>query len=143
MFIYFAAPFIKSRYKVLLWLDAIALAAYSIAGAHKGMLLIGSETISILMGVFTGVLDGIIRDILAREISILLKREIYVAASAAGASVFFGLLGLGFISVVSALAAFICAVIIRGGTIMFGWRLPAYRSSPGRDPEEMMKYIGR
>lgn len=66
-----------------------------------------------------------------------------MAASAAGASVFFGLLGLGFISVVSALAAFICAVIIRGGTIIFGWRLPAYRSSPGSDPEEIMKYIGR
>ena len=139
LFIYFAAPFVESRYKVLLWLDAIALAAYSIFGAQKGMLLTGSETISIVMGVFTGVLGGIIRDILARERPILLKREIYVAASAAGACVFLGLQGLGFISVVSALAGFICVLIIRGGTIMFGWRLPAYRSLPGRDPEEIMK----
>lgn len=138
-FVYFAAPFLESRYKALLWLDAVALAAYSIFGAHKGMILTGSATISIIMGVFTGVLGGIIRDILAREKSILLKREIYVAASATGASLFLGLHILEFKPVVAAIAGFICVLSIRGGTILFGWRLPAYRSSPGRDPEDFIK----
>lgn len=33
--VYFPAPSVESRYKLLPWLDAVALAAYGVFGAHK------------------------------------------------------------------------------------------------------------
>ncbi|MEO8530187.1 MAG: TRIC cation channel family protein, partial [Deltaproteobacteria bacterium] len=42
--VYFAAHLIESRYKLLLWLDAIGLAAYGVFGAYKGLSVTGSPT---------------------------------------------------------------------------------------------------
>lgn len=137
LFIYLAAPFVESRYKILLWLDAVALAAYAVFGAHKGMVVTDSATIGVVMGMMTGALGGIIRDILAREESVLLRREIYIAACAMGAVTYVALSGLGLVPWGAAVAGFICAFVIRGGTLKYGWRLPAYRSSPGRAPKDI------
>lgn len=45
--------------------------------------------------------------------------------------------GLEYSAWISATAGFVFAFIIRGGTIKYGWRLPAYRSTPGRDPKDL------
>jgi len=135
--IYITAPFVESRYKILLWLDAVALAAYGVFGAHKGLMVTGSATIGIVMGMLTGTLGGIIRDILAREASVLLRREIYIAACAIGAAIYVALNKAGFEPWAAAAVGYVMAFGIRGGTIKFGWRLPVYRSTPGRDPEDI------
>ena len=79
------------------------------------------------MGVLTACAGGIIRDMLAGELSILMRPELYVTAAAlsAGILVLFALLGLsGWIAVlVAALAGF----ALRGLAIARGWSLPAYR----------------
>jgi len=93
--VYFTAHLIESRYRLLLWLDAVALAAYGIFGAHKGLLVTGSPTVAVVMGVLTGTLGGIIRDVLAREPSVLLRKEVYVAAVLAGGVAFVALKGPG------------------------------------------------
>ena len=135
--IYFTAPFVESRYKVLLWLDALAMASYSVYGAYKGLSLTGSAAVAIVMGMFTAALGGIIRDIIAREPSVLLRREIYIAACAVGAAIYVVAEGLEYSTWISATAGFVFSFIIRGGTIKYGWRLPAYRSAPGRDPKDL------
>src|SRR5918994_3336799 len=40
--IFFTAHFVESRYRLLLWLDAVGLAAYSVIGAAKGLGITGS-----------------------------------------------------------------------------------------------------
>ncbi len=39
IFVYFTAHMVESRYRVLLWLDAIGMAAYTVIGAAKGLAL--------------------------------------------------------------------------------------------------------
>lgn len=39
IFVYFTAHMVESRYRVLLWLDAIGMAAYTVLGAAKGLAL--------------------------------------------------------------------------------------------------------
>jgi uncharacterized membrane protein YeiH len=135
MAVYVAAHLLESRYRWLLWLDAVALAAYGVFGAYKGLLVTGSPVVAIVMGMLTGTLGGILRDVLANEPSVLLRREIYVTAALVGALAFVLMQGAGMTEMLSAGVGFFVAVGIRGSALAFGWTLPTYRSRPGRDPE--------
>lgn len=131
--IYFTAHLLESRYRWLLWFDAIGLAAYCVIGADKGLTVTGSATVAVVMGMLTGTFGGILRDVLANEPSVLLRREVYVTAALLGALAFVAAeaAGLGLIS--SAGLGFAVASVIRGSALAFGWTLPTYRSRPGRD----------
>lgn len=132
--VYFTAHLLESRYRWLLWLDALALAAYGIFGAHKGLMLTGSPTVAVVMGMFTGTLGGILRDVLAGEPTVLMRKEIYVSAAMAGAVSFVLADAAGLSIPLSAGIGFLVAFGVRGGALAFGWNLPTYRSRPGREP---------
>ncbi len=135
--VFFTAHRVESRYRLLLWLDAVGLAAFAVMGAAKGLAVTGSLVIAIIMGVLTATFGGILRDILAGEPSVLLRPEVYVTAALAGAGVY----TLGDLAVlppiVCQLGGFIAALAVRGGAIRFGWRIPSYKSRPGRRPEDI------
>lgn len=135
--VHFTAPMIESRYRLLLWLDALGLAAFAVFGAYKGLLVTGSPVVAVVMGMMTGTLGGILRDVLAREPSVLMRPEVYVSSALAGGAVFVGAHGLGFWLPASAAAGFVTAFALRGGALAFGWSLPRYRSRPGRDPKDV------
>jgi uncharacterized membrane protein YeiH len=136
--VYFTAHLIESRYKLLLWLDAIGLAAYCVFGAYKGLIVTGSATVAIVTGVMTATFGGIVRDIASQEPSVLLRPEIYVTAALAGASTFTVLAILGLTMPLSAVLGALAAFAVRGGALWFGWTFPPYRSRPGRKPEDVM-----
>lgn len=112
--------------KVLDWADAIGLAAYSVLGTAKA-LSYGVEPVpAILMGVITGCVGGVIRDVLAGQPSILMRPELYVTAAALGAT----LCALGSLlalpqEVVWAVAA-LAAFALRGAALAWKIELPAY-----------------
>lgn len=132
--VFFTAHLVESRYKWLVWLDAIGLAAYAAMGAAKGLAATGSPTVAIVTGVMTATFGGILRDLLAEEPSVLLRPEIYVTAAMAGAAALTlaSLAGLGLW--LAASIAFIVAFAVRGGAILHGWTFPPYKARPGRDP---------
>lgn len=135
--VYFTAHLIESRYRLLLWLDAAALSAYGVFGAYKGLTVTGSATVAVVMGMMTGTLGGILRDVLAREPSVLMRQEIYVAAAMVGAVIFVTAHGAGVPLSLAAAAGFLLALIVRSGALFFGWTLPAYKSRPGRGPKDL------
>src|SRR5690606_17171383 len=65
--VYFSSHLMESRYKLLLWLDALGLAAYSVFGAWKGLVVTGSALVAVVMGMLTATLGGILRDQIAGE----------------------------------------------------------------------------
>jgi uncharacterized membrane protein YeiH len=136
IFVYFSAHLIEARYKVLLWLDAIGLAAYGVFGAYKGLLVTGSPTVAVVMGMFTGTLGGILRDVLTGQPSVLLRPEIYVTAAAAGAATFVTINALGGSITLAAATGFVVALAVRSGALLFGWTLPAYRSGAGSGSDD-------
>lgn len=138
-FVFFSAHRVEWRYRLLIWLDAIGLAAYSVLGAAKGMAATGSPTIAIVTGVMTGALGGVLRDVLANEPSVLLRPEIYITAALAGAAGFTAAHAAGQPLIVSASFGVVIAFALRGGAIHYGWMLPRYKSRPGRPPEEALK----
>jgi uncharacterized membrane protein YeiH len=135
--VFFSAHLVESRYKLLLWLDAVGLASYAAMGAAKGLTATGSPVIAVIMGVLTATFGGILRDLLAGEPSVLLRPEIYVTAALAGAVVFTLVTLSGASTLVAAALSFAAAFLVRGGALRYGWTFPAYRSRPGRSPEDI------
>jgi len=132
VFVFFVAPFVEYRYRLLLWADAIGISGYCVMGAARALDAGASPFGAVVMGVVTATFGGIIRDIVAGEPSVILRREIYVTATVAGATLFVLaiLFGVSFwpASVLGAISAF----VVRAGALIFGWTLPTYRSRPGR-----------
>lgn len=135
--VYFTSHLIESRYKLLLWLDAIGLAAYCVFGAWKGLAATDSVLVAIVMGMLTATFGGILRDLIANEPSVVMRKEIYVTAAMIGAVVFTALDLADLPLLMAAIPAFLVAFALRGGALWYGWSLPKYKSRPGRRPEDI------
>lgn len=141
--VFFTAHLMESRYRWILWLDAVALAAYGVFGAYKGLAVTGSPVVAMVMGMMTSVLGGILRDVVAGEPSVLMRKEIYVTAALAGAAAFVLADAAGLARPVAVTLGFAAAFAVRAGALAFGWTLPSYRSLPGREPEASLERVRR
>lgn len=120
------------RFKALLWLDALGLAAYAVVGAAKALTFGAPPVAAAVMGAITATVGGVIRDVLAGQPSILLSREIYITAALLAAGLFVLLVSLGAPLHWAGLAGFTAGFALRAGALVFGLSLPRY----GRDDEE-------
>jgi uncharacterized membrane protein YeiH len=104
--------FVMKLKHALLIFDSIGLGVFTIYGLEKALNFGLHEGFAVLIGITSATAGGIIRDILANEIPIILKREIYATACLAGALLFLLLkkVGLGF-EYNSAITIFIILVI--------------------------------
>ena len=64
--------------------DAFGLALFTAIGTHKALQLGAPGAVAVLMGLLTGVAGGMVRDVLARRVPMVLRQEIYATASIAG-----------------------------------------------------------
>jgi uncharacterized membrane protein YeiH len=126
LIVWLSPPFLW-RGRTLLWLDASGLAAYASFGAAKGLAYGVAPLPAIGMGVLTGCLGGIVRDVLAGEPSILMRPELYVTAAALSLALTVAFLLLGVPVLLAGLAAGAAGFALRGAAILHGWSLPAYR----------------
>jgi uncharacterized membrane protein YeiH len=113
--------------KALDWFDAVGLAAYSVFGAAKALSFGVPPLPAIMMGVITGCVGGVIRDVLAGEPSIVLRPELYITAVALSSTLFVSLLVLGLAVMPAAVIAALAGFILRGLAIWKGLALPGYR----------------
>ena len=134
--VFIGAHRLESRYRTLEWLDAFALAVAVPAGVGVAVAQGQGWWVVVVMGMVTGCMGGLMRDVVCNEVPLVLKQgELYVSCAFAGALAASGLVALG-LPVAIALA--VCAVvtlILRAGSLAFGWRLPVYRPRPPRAPK--------
>lgn len=133
--VYVLAPLMESRYRFVLWFDALGLALVTVAGTAKGLGAGTGALVAVVMGVATGSVGGIIRDLVGHEPSVILRREIYVTASVLGACAYVLLAALQGPSWLCAAGGVLVTFTVRGLAIIFNWSLPAYRHRPGREVE--------
>ena len=117
------------RMASLLWFDAVGMAAYAVIGAAKSHSLGVPPLPSVVMGVLTASFGGIIRDVLAGEPSILMRREIYVSAAAVAASLYVAVIQFGGGTWLAAALGFSAGFGLRALAIGRGMALPVYKSS--------------
>ena len=118
-----------SRFRALLWLDALGLAAYCVVGASKAADWGAPPLVAVVMGVLSASFGGMVRDVLAGEPSVLLRKEIYVTAALLGASVFVLLRLVNAPDPLAGGLGMAAAFALRAGALTRGWTLPGFRTS--------------
>jgi uncharacterized membrane protein YeiH len=85
--IIFFRVFIHLR-RTFLFFDTIGISFFTILGVEKAIALGVRPEIAAIMGMFTAVMGGVIRDTLTNEIPVIFRKEIYATACLAGAIVY-------------------------------------------------------
>lgn len=109
--------------------DAIGLAAFVAIGVEKALTYQSSALVAVIMGALTGCGGGIIRDVLAREIPMVLRSEVYATACIAGGIFHTGALHLGVASSSAFLIGVATTLMIRLCAIRWHLSLPTFALS--------------
>lgn len=112
--------------------DTIGLASFTITGMITGIeRAVGNPyVLPVLLGVITAVGGGVLRDLMAKKMPVVLYKDIYATASLAGAVVaillypYIGMLAMAWL-------CFVVVIGLRAGALRFGWHL--FHPRPGRD----------
>jgi uncharacterized membrane protein YeiH len=113
--------------------DAFGLALFAVLGTQKALDLGTSITVAIMMGAITGVVGGMIRDLMCNVIPLILRQEIYALAAILGGSIFGGLHKLGFSENDASIVAILCALTVRLAAIYWKVSLPAFHIEEKED----------
>jgi uncharacterized membrane protein YeiH len=131
-FAFFAAHLVQRRYPILLWLDALGLAAYGVLGAQVAYASGSGALVAAILGMITATFGGLMRDVVSEETPLILKQQIYATAALLAASIYLGVLELLGDPALAAMSGILGGFCLRAGAIRFGWSLPRYRPREGR-----------
>ncbi len=113
--------------KALKFFDAIGLATFSVIGFKVALAQGAVPAIAVMMGVWTAIMGGMIRDIICNEIPLVLQKEIYITASVIGSCVYLLLDSVGIHTGVNDMIMLIVIFVVRIFAIIFDWHLPSIR----------------
>ncbi len=133
LLVFFTAHLFESRYKLLLWLDAFALGITVSAGSGLAQALDQPAPVVIVMGIITGSMGGLMRDVVSNEVPLILKKgELYATCTLAGSAATVLASSAGLTVAYVALASGLVTFSLRAGSMIFGWSMPVYKSRPPR-----------
>ena len=79
--------FLKMK-KTFFIFDSLGIAMFTILGTEKAMMMHLSPLIAAIMGMFSAIMGGVMRDVLTNEIPVIFRKEIYASACLLGALVY-------------------------------------------------------
>jgi uncharacterized membrane protein YeiH len=106
--------------------DAIGLAVFVGIGVEKALNYNADPMVAVIMGVITGCGGGIIRDVLAREVPMVLRSEVYATACILGGIVHTSALEFNIQSSTAMLMGVAATLIIRLAAIRWHLSLPTF-----------------
>ncbi len=109
--------------------DTLGIALFTIVGTEKAMSLGVNPVIAAIMGMFSAVMGGVIRDVLTNEIPIIFKKEIYATACLIGASAYLTLDYLGLERNTNFLLSAFVIIVIRIIAVKKKLSLPKFTKS--------------
>lgn len=106
--------------------DALGLAVFSVLGTRVGVAQVGPGIIAAMTGVMSGVVGGILRDVLVNRVPLVLRREIYASAALLGAIALQLLDAAGLATPYPALLAGALVLALRLAAVRWQLHLPAF-----------------
>lgn len=107
--------------------DAFGLAFFAVMGAQKALLAGMPDTTAIIMGVITGCFGGMIRDVLAGNIPMLLKGELYAITCIAGGIVYTMGISLGLVTEMAMVLAMLMTLTLRLAAMKWNLTLHVFK----------------
>lgn len=107
--------------------DAAGLATFGIAGTLVSLMVGAPWLVASFMGVMTGTMGGIFRDILCNEPPVVFQSQLYATVSWGGSLIFIGLLYLQIDVTLAAIISGVAIFVLRMLAIRFDVKLPKFR----------------
>ena len=120
------ARFMEQLRWPFLLLDALGLVVFTIIGCNVALEMGQSPVIVIVSGMITGIVGGIMRDVLCNDIPLVFSSQLYATVSiVTGALYYFGL-QLNMVHDVVTIATIIIGFTLRVLAIRFNWGMPKF-----------------
>lgn len=113
--------------KTLFLFDTIGLGVFTIIGTEKALIMGIHPAMAGIMGMFSAVLGGVIRDTLCNDIPLIFKQEIYATACLVGALIYLGLNQLGVDESIIIPVSVLVIITIRLISVRLNLSLPRFR----------------
>jgi uncharacterized membrane protein YeiH len=113
--------------RTFLVFDSLGISFFTILGVEKALNLGVRPEIAAIMGMFTAVMGGVIRDVLTNETPVLFRKEIYATACLAGAVLYLILFHAGVTRNVNMMTSIALIIIIRILAVRYKLYLPQFR----------------
>ncbi|KAA5536737.1 trimeric intracellular cation channel family protein [Taibaiella lutea] len=123
----FYGPLLKLR-KMLFLFDTFGISLFTILGTEKALNLGVHPLIAAMMGMFSAVMGGVIRDVLSNQTPVLFRKEIYATACLAGAFLYLGLEHLQMDRTLSFILSGLFIFLIRFVAVTKKLSLPKFKS---------------
>ncbi len=123
--------FVKSLERLkrtFLVFDALGISFFTVLGVEKALGLGVRPEIAAIMGMFTAIMGGVLRDVLTNETPVLFRKEIYATACLAGAILYLTLFRLGVERDINMAASIVLIFLIRVLAVKYRLALPNFRN---------------
>ncbi|HLS95560.1 putative membrane protein YeiH [Sphingobacterium allocomposti] len=110
--------------RTLFFFDAIGIGFFCIVGLQKSLTHGSSEIAAIVLGMFSAVMGGVIRDTLMNETPLIFRKEIYATACLSGAILYVVLGVIGVDPTINAFASASLIFLIRLVAVKYKLSLP-------------------
>ncbi len=119
---------LKRYRKNLFIVETFALGMFTIIGTQKALDFGVHPLIAAVMGMFSAVMGGVLRDVLTNEIPVLFKKEIYATACVAGALLYVLLVRTSSFPQLNLILSALLIVFIRFISVRYKLSLPKFRN---------------
>jgi uncharacterized membrane protein YeiH len=123
---YFFFKYLIRLPKTFFFFDALGISFFTILGVEKSLSLGVRPEIAAMMGMFTAVMGGVIRDVLVNETPVLFRKEIYATACLAGATLYLMLYDVGISRNANLIVSATTIFLIRTIAIRYKIVLPSF-----------------
>lgn len=115
--------------RTFLFFDALGISFFTILGVEKALSLGVRPEIAAIMGMFSAVMGGVIRDVLTNETPVLFRKEIYATACLAGAILYLILYKFDVDRHVNLIVSILVIFVIRLLAVTYKLSLPNFRKA--------------
>lgn len=110
----------------LLIADAFGLALFNVVGIEKALANDTGIAVAIAMGTITGVFGGLLRDVICREVPLVLNGELYATTCIVGGLAYGAAMNLGYAPQWCGATALVTTVFLRLGAMRWHWQMPVF-----------------
>ncbi|WP_118972561.1 trimeric intracellular cation channel family protein [Taibaiella koreensis] len=119
---------LKKLRRTLFIFDTFGIALFTILGTEKALLMGVHPMVAAIMGMFSAIMGGVIRDVLTNQTPILFHKEIYATACLAGAFVYLLLDRFGLDRNPNFLLSGLLILIVRILAVKYRLSLPKFKN---------------
>lgn len=112
--------------RTLFLFDTFGIALFTIVGTEKALSLGVRPEIAAIMGVFSAIMGGVIRDMMTNDIPIIYQKEVYATACLAGAISYLVLDSLGTERNTAFILSAAVIIVLRVLAVRRKWRVPQF-----------------